>query len=124
MGEALHNYNPRIHKATDNNRNDTYDIRPPKNAKLPPISLIFRWHESNKPDVVLVAGVCGPIMCAGDRSILTRPLRLSIFGNVLIRVYNSVYVIVSLFSLPFLIYINFYWLLNVHVLYDFYIRFQ
>lgn len=60
-------------------------MRPPKNAKLPPISLIFRWHESNKPDVV-VAGVVGPIMCAGDRSILTRPLRLSIFGNVLIRV--------------------------------------
>lgn len=58
-------------------------MRPPKNAKFPPISLIFRWHESNRPDVVVVAGVVGPIMCAGDRNILTRPLRLSIFGNVL-----------------------------------------
>lgn len=90
---------PEFHKATrDNKWNNTYDIRPPKNAKLPPISLIFRWHESNKPDVV-VAGAVGPIICAGDRNILTRPLRLSIFGNVLIRVYNLVYVIVSL---PFL----------------------
>lgn len=61
---------------------NTYDIRPPKNAKFPPISLILRWHESKRPDVV-VAGVVGPIICAGERSIFTRPLRLSIFGNVL-----------------------------------------
>lgn len=37
-------------------------MRPPKNAKLPPISLILRWHESNKPDVVVVEGDVGPIM--------------------------------------------------------------
>lgn len=75
-------------------------MRPPKNAKFPPISLILRWHESKRPDVVVVVveGVVGPIICAGERSIFTRPLRLSIFGNVL----NS-----DLFPLAILIFFSF-----------------
>lgn len=64
----------------------TYDIRPPRNATgLPPISLIFRWHESNKPDVV--GGAVGPIMCPGDRNILTRLLKRSIVVIVFCGIY-------------------------------------
>lgn len=63
---------------------NTYDMRPPRNATgLPPISLIFRWHESNRPDVVVGDAAVGPMMCAGDRNILTRLLKPSIFVNVL-----------------------------------------
>lgn len=63
---------------------NTYDMRPPRNATgLPPISLIFRWHESNRPEVVVGAVAVGPMMCAGDRNILTRLLKPSIFVNVL-----------------------------------------
>lgn len=60
---------------------NTYDMRPPRKATgLPPISLIFRWHESNRPEVVV--GAVGPIICAGDRSILTRLFKPSIFVSV------------------------------------------
>jgi hypothetical protein len=62
----------------------TYDMRPPRKATgLPPISLIFRWHESNRPEVVVGAVAVGPMMCAGDLNILTRPFRPSSFVNVL-----------------------------------------
>lgn len=57
-------------------------MRPPKKA-TGAISLIFLWHESNRPEVVVGAVAVGPIMCAGDRNILTRPLTPSIFVNVL-----------------------------------------
>lgn len=62
---------------------NTYDMRPPRKATgLPPISLILRWHESKRPvDVGAVA--VGPMICAGERNILTRLLKLSIFVNVL-----------------------------------------
>lgn len=63
---------------------NTYDMRPPRKATgLPPISLILRWHESNRPDVVVGAVAVGPIICAGDRNILTRLFKPSIFVNVL-----------------------------------------
>ncbi|CRL06528.1 CLUMA_CG019661, isoform A [Clunio marinus] len=42
---------------------NTYDMRPPRNA-TGPISLIFRWHESNRPEVVVGAVAVGPIICA------------------------------------------------------------
>lgn len=56
-------------------------MRPPKKA-TGAISLIFLWHESNRPEVVVGAVAVGPIMCAGDRNILTRLLKPSIFVNV------------------------------------------